>query len=230
MSGLNNFSYEPQDDTFGGIAKVMVGISKFMHYPFTGVSWVGHKVKNFFGAQLDKVKSAFSDIGPQFESIQALSKSGDVEGLNSFSYEPGEDNPLGGVSSALVNIDRIMHYPNAGIHWVGNKVKGFIDDGVDKAKTAISNTASSVEDLQGYMKSGDPDSILSYLPDIPEDAPVGGMIKGIIGVAKYAMLPGAYIHKIGNKIGDFITEKVSERYYFSNERLYQYPNFLYGYR
>jgi hypothetical protein len=202
---LNSFSYMSTDDSpLSGIAGGIVHIDTLMHYPSTALHWVGKKIGNFIGNQIDKAKTAITDIAPNIASIHDLSTSGDLDGLNSFEATISDDNPLAGISKGVIGINKFFAYPSTALHWVGNKVHDGIVSGVEKIKTAASATGESVSELNDFAKAGDTDSLLAYEPTIDDDVPAGGFLKGVIGIAKYVMVPSAYMHRIGNNIAEFM--------------------------
>ena len=211
INGLNNFQYNPSDDNpMAGISKAIVGINRIMMYPNAGLHWVGNKIKEFFTNQITKVKTTITSISPEMSKISDLGKAGDLEGLNAYTPEIADDNPMAGISKGILTIDKFFHYPTTLLHYAGNKIKEGFTNAVAAVKQIGSVSSTAYGEMKTFSDSGDLDGLMNYNPAVPEDTPLSGFVSGVLGIGKYALAPNALIHKAGNSIHDAITSGINK--------------------
>lgn len=211
VNALNNFQYEPADDNpLAGISKAIVGINRLFMYPSAGIHFAGKKIKGFFDDTVGKVKATAESISPEMQKITALGKSGDLSGLNAYEPKIEDDNPLAGISKGLLKIDKLFHYPTTLLHFAGNKISKGFNSVINKIKKVGKVTGSAYSEMKTFMNEGNVSGLLSYKAAVPEDTPISGFVKGILGIGKYTLVPGTLINKAGISIHKIISGAINK--------------------
>ena len=207
--GLLNLAYQDDpNNPLGGITKVIFTIDKFLHVhvPNAALHWVGNKIKSIFDTVANTVVSAKQTLDDNTAQLSAASSTGDLEALGAVVYAGDPTNPLNGVMSGIFTVTKIIHYPIAAVHWVGNKIKAVFDSVVSAVVATKEDVETNVTTAASLAASGD----LAGLADLTFEAnptnPIGGIAVGISNVAKIMNYPVALVKWVANKIKDKFDE------------------------
>ena len=200
-----------EDNPLHGLVGGVLNISKYTMFPKLLIGGVLKRVGKMFGNFIkdtaDKAALVAKNASVETASLNQISKSGDLDALNSYTPNISEDNPIGGITKGVLTASKFLHYPSTVTHFVGNKIKEFIDEKAQQASSVVSNTGSEIERLNQISSTGDLDALNNYTPSVSEDNPIGGITKGVLTASKFLHYPSATIHYAGNKIKEFIDEK-----------------------
>ena len=64
--------------------------------------------------------------------------------------------------------------------------------------------------MKTFMNEGNVSGLLSYKAAVPEDTPISGFVKGILGIGKYTLVPGTLINKAGISIHKIISGSINK--------------------
>ena len=159
----------------------------------------GSAIGKFVKGMISKVQKTTSDISTQQATLKTIATSGNLTALNNFKYEPADDNPMAGISKAVVGINKVFMYPGTLMHLGANIVKKFIGTQIDKVKASVQNISPEMSKISDLSSKGI-GSLNSYKPTISEDNPLAGFTKGILTIDKLFHYPNALLHTAGNTI------------------------------
>ena len=168
---------------------------------------VGKAIGGFVSKQAEKVTKASVDINTQQDKLQSIAKAGNLTALNSYKYEPSDDNPLAGISKAVVGVNKFFMYPSAFLHLAGNSIKKFVSAQFDKVKKSSGNISSEMSKIT-KASTGGIKSLSAYSVSIDEDNPMAGFTNGILTIDKIVHYPNALLYTIGNGIKSAINKVI----------------------
>ena len=167
----------------------------------------GETIGGFISKQAEKVTKASVDINTQQDKLQSIAKAGNLTALNSYKYEPSDDNPLAGISKAVVGVNKFFMYPSAFLHLAGNSIKKFVGAQFDKVKKSSGNISSEMSKIT-KASTGGIKSLSAYSVSIDEDNPMAGFTNGILTIDKIVHYPNALLYTIGNGIKSAINKVI----------------------
>ena len=193
-----------EDNAFHGLVSGVLNVSKFVMFPKLVVFGILKKVGNAIVGAAKKVfdgaKNAATDYNTNVTNLNTLALKGDVEGLKSYEINTSEDNPIGGIVSAMVGVSRVLHYPIAYVSLAGQKVVGTVKKAFNGAKNAVADFNTNTANLNELAFSGDLEGLKAYEVTTSEDNPVGGIVSGLVGVSRVLHYPIALVAAAGKKI------------------------------
>lgn len=160
---------------------------------------VGSAIGNFVKGMVTKVQKTATDVNTQQASLKSIAQAGNLTALNNFKYEPADDNPMSGISKAVVGVNKLFMYPSTLMHLGANTVKKFMTTQIDKVKSAVQNINPEMTKISDLSSKGI-GSLSSYTPTVDENNPLGGFTKGILTIDKLFHYPNALLHTVGNKV------------------------------
>lgn len=203
-----------EDNPLYGVVDGVLNISKYVMFPKLLVHGVmkrvGTNIGNFVKDTAGKAMTAVGNVGLELIRLNSISDSGDINGLNTFVPNISEDNPIGGITNGILTMSKFLHYPSALMHLAGNKVKEFISASADKVGTAVKNTVGSISSLKSITDSGDIEALNAFDPSVDESTPLSGVINVAMKGMKFLAYPSTLVHFAGNKISEFIGNKVEK--------------------
>lgn len=194
----------PETLPASGIAKIVLGISKYANYPGTALTYYGNKIGDWFKETINNIPKVINAISTEDEKLRQFDMNGDMSGLNSYKPSVPEGTPMSGFGNTILFIDRLTHYPSTAIHWLGNRIGEGISYIVDGVPKVISAVRTENDKLRQYAENGDITGLNSYKPSVPEGTPMSGLGKAIIYISRLTHYPSAAIHWLGNSIGSGI--------------------------
>ena len=93
------------DNPVSGFTKILFNAIKYLNVPMSAVYWAGNKIKTGFGNIVGNVSNSINVLGSNHDSLDNVSKTGDFDALSSIEMTDNSDNPVGGFTKALFNID-----------------------------------------------------------------------------------------------------------------------------
>ena len=215
--------YDAKGNNLGSVSKDMINTSNMTKDTKGGIG-------NAFKSAGNAIKSGFTKVG---DSISGFAKGGVDVGkavltgfakikanfdnpdmsvsdyFNANNNTLDEDNPLYGVADAVLNISKYVMFPKLLVHGVmkrtATNIGNFVKDTAGKAMTAIGNVGSELMRLNNISDSGDINGLNTFVPNISEDNPIGGITNGILTASKFLHYPSALMHLAGNKVKEFIS-------------------------
>ncbi len=186
------------------IGQIPLIVNKITSTPIALTFKVIGKIKEGLTPIFDSVKNSAMAIKTSFSTgLETLESGEDIKGfLNVSDIKDDEGNPLGGFTTALCKIARIVTLPVALAKGIGNRIKNKFDTIKEKIATGYNNVIGNNDILYEYAKSGDLSSILSNEIKDSDDNPLGGIYKAVNFVQKLNALPIGLFHLAGNKIKD----------------------------
>lgn len=192
-------SYDIKDSSpLGYVNKALFAVFKGVTVIPSAISWVGHKVFDFFAGIVNTVKSGFAVNIQNIDEIRDLAKSGDVSGVVGYKLQDDEGNPLGGFNKAIGTVTKFMQTPVALIHLVGNKIKDGFETITSNIKKDFNNMTTGADTVVGYGAKSDFSSIHST--SISTSSLLGPIFKFGFGVVKAGAYIQAAIMWMANKI------------------------------
>ncbi len=192
-------SYDIEDSSpLGYVNKALFAVFKGVTVIPSAVSWVGHKVFDFFAGIVNTVKSGFEVNSQNIDEIRDLAKSGDVSGVVGYELQDDEGNPLGGFNKAIGTVTKFVQTPVALIHLVGNKIKDGFETITSNIKKDFDNMTSGAETVTGYGAKSDFSAI--HNTSINTSSLLGPIFKFGFGVVKAGAYIQAAIMWMANKI------------------------------
>lgn len=192
-------------DTKGGIGNAFKSAGNAIKSGFTKV---GDSISGFVKGGVDVGKAVLTG----FAKIKANFDNPDMsisDYFNANNNTLNEDNPLYGVVDGVLNISKYVMFPKLLVHGVmkrtATNIGNFVKDTAGKAMTAIGNVGSELSRLNGISDSGDINGLNTFVPNISEDNPIGGITNGILTASKFLHYPSALMHIAGNKVKEFIS-------------------------
>ena len=193
------------ENPVGGLTNAIFTIDKLIHYVPTTFHWVGGKIKSVFSSIISTVSDATGNLSDGIEEIHETAKSGDISALNGLTMTQDESNPLNGVMNGIYTITKIINYPRAAVHWVGNKVK----DKFEEMSIAIQENRdildASNEELSSIAKTGNVKDIWNSQLNLKDGDPLSGIWKASFGITKLFQTVVATFYNIGNFMSNLIS-------------------------
>ena len=209
VSGLwNQEALEVEGSPINGFTKAAHVASKISMTPSAIFHLVGNKVKEFLGKITNGIKSNVNAVATDYIALKTTAESGNVSGLWNQETTSSEDSPINGFTKAAHVASKISLTPNAIFHLVGNKVKEFIDNIVNKVKTNVGAVSDNYTNIKNLADKGDVSGLWGYDNSGDESAPTNGFVKAALFATKVSSTPSAIFHFVGGKISDFISKKV----------------------
>ena len=215
LNALNNFTPSiSEDNPIGGITNGVIMASKFLHYPSTVIHFAGNKVKEFIAEKAQQAATAVTNTATEINSLQEISKSGDLTKLNGFEPSVDESTPLAGVINAGLKGMKFLMYPSTLIHFAGNKISDFIGDvaeGVTDVGTDVKGFVSTLLEYTDNDKSMDSydDEMMGDGKSLPSKI-LSPVIRNVIKF--YVQFKRAI-----NYVGDAISDKIGDiKNFFGN--------------
>ena len=147
------------------------------------------------------VANSFQTLTTNHEAINTLTHNGDIPGLLSLTMTEDPENPVGGFSHGIFQVDKYLHVPDAALYWVGGKIKATLDSIMTKVKTAESNLAKNVDNIKNLTSKGDISALYNLKFDAA-DTPLSGIMGAIFTTSKILHYPATLLHWGGNKIAE----------------------------
>lgn len=209
LSDFFKIEDEDPENPIGGFTKAIRIINRLFGIPTAMVKVTGEKIKGFFSNMVSKVKNSISTMATNYIAIQEKIKAGNPSELWNLTFTEDPENPVGGFTEAIFNIQRVMSMPMAGISWVGHKIADIFRSTVAKVKNSISTMTTNSTAIQEKVKAGDPIGLwnLEFQED-PEN-PVGWVTESVFNVQRVMNMPMAGISWVGHKVGGFITDMIN---------------------
>lgn len=206
---------EDPDNPLNGFEKAISIAGRIASFPVAAVRRIGRDIKNAFNNLVAPIKNSFTTLVNTYAVMDQYIKAGDTGGMWDVDMQEDPNNPVGGITKALLFGLKVINTPVAGIHWVGNKIGEFFGGIVNSIKNSLTTLSENNVLIQQYSKEGDISGLWGL--DMQEDPenPVGGITKALFVGMKVINTPITGIRWIGNKIGDFfsgIAESVSTNY------------------
>ena len=206
---------EDPDNPLNGFEKAISIAGRIASFPVAAVRRIGRDIKNAFNNLVAPIKNSFTTLVNTYAVMDQYIKAGDAGGMWDVDMQEDPNNPVGGITKALLFGLKVINTPVAGIHWVGNKIGEFFGGIVNSIKNSLTTLSENNVLIQQYSKEGDISGLWGL--DIQEDPknPVGGITKALFVGMKVINTPITGIRWVGNKIGDFfsgIAESVSTNY------------------
>lgn len=206
---------EDPDNPLSGFEKAISIAGRIASFPVAAVRRIGRDIKNAFNNLVAPIKNSFTTLVNTYAVMDQYIKAGDAGGMWDVDMQEDPNNPVGGITKALLFGLKVINTPVAGIHWVGNKIGEFFGGIVNSIKNSLTTLSENNVLIQQYSKEGDISGLWGL--DIQEDPenPVGGITKALFVGMKVINTPITGIRWVGNKIGDFfsgIAESVSTNY------------------
>lgn len=203
VSGLMSLTMtEDPENPVGGITNTLFGINKVMNVPIAGVKWIGNKIKDGIKTVSAKIKNSFTTFASNHNTIKSLADSGDVSSLAALIMTEDPENPVGGITNALFNIDKITSIPSAAFHWVGNKIKNGWNSAIDTVKGGFTNLGKNINSIDEKAKKGDISGLTELEFTSDDNNILNGVMSGIFTADKIINYPRTLMHWVGNKIVD----------------------------
>jgi hypothetical protein len=210
FSALSAFEPQVDDDVpLAGVVKGLVGIEKMIYYIPTGLSFVGKKIHDGISSMIGGIKKMMSSSLENTSQLKEISKTGDLKALGSFEPQVDDDVPLAGVVKGLVGIEKMIYYIPAGISFVGKKVHDGITSAVNGIKKMMSSSLDNISQLKEISKTGDLTALGQFEPQVDDDVPLAGVVKGLVGIEKMIYYIPTGLSFVGKKIHDGITSAVN---------------------
>ena len=195
---------EDPENPVGGITTGLFHAMRIMNLPSAGMFWLGREIKDGFNEVVGKVKNSFTTLVSNYTNIQKLVRSGDPESLWKLEMEEDPENPVGGITTGIFHAMRVMNVPNAGMFWLGGKIKGEFDKVVGKVKNSVKTLASNYITINSKVKSGDVSGLWNLKMKEDPENPVGGITTGLFHAMRVMNVPSAGMFWLGGKIkGEF---------------------------
>ena len=210
LSDFFKIEDEDPENPMGGFAKAFRVISRLTSIPIAAVKKIGNNIKEGFNNAVSSVKNSFTTLFNNFGIIRQTAKAGDVQGLWNLKMQEDPENPVGGITNGLFHIMRLYNLPNAGLHWVGNKIKDGFNTVVNKAKNSFTTLISNYGIIRDYAKAGDVQGLWNLKMQEDPENPVGGLTNGVFHIMRLYNLPNAGLHWVGNKIKDGFMDLVDK--------------------
>ena len=195
---------EDKENPLGGFGKVIDGLQNVALTPFAAVSWVGHKVYDGITGTITKIKNSVKAVQTSFKTgLEELKSGNKISGfldVSDITNDP--ENPVGGFTTVLCKVARVVSMPVALAQWVGGKIKDKFEAAKQKIVAGVTNVSNNIAKINQLASSGDISGMWSNEIEDDEGNPLGGIYKAINFVQKVVFTPVAGVHWIGNKIKD----------------------------
>ena len=210
ISGLINHKIqESEDNPVFGFVKAINFASKITKFIPTTISWVGHKVGDWFTEKVETTKANYETLNSSIEALKQLSKDGNIGDIWNYKLNLKQGDMLGGIFDITFNISKFFNTIGGLFNKIINPVKEVFDDIsegvgglVDKAKNWGSEKISQVgswandkyQDFKSWI-SGEGSGFVSQLDPKYKDMRFGDSTVGEKGCAP------AVASMIANKYG-----------------------------
>ena len=202
-----------ENNPIGGITSFILETNKFVAQPIavavSTFKGLGAFVKKIFG----KAKSVVKDIAVNHALVTKLALTGDMKGLNSMEAVVDENNPMGGITSAIMGIDRFFAQPIAIGVATGKAMFSFVKKIFGKAKSAVKDLTMNHALVTKLALTGNVEGLSSMEAVVDENNPIGGITSAILGLEKFVAQPIAIGVATGksifNTVKGVITKSVS---------------------
>ena len=199
-----------KDNPLSGIITAINVIQKLIGYPYTGIAYVGNKIKEKFDQVSGVIKATWDLYTSVDARVAEYSNAGDVKGLVGASIETTEDNPLGGIMKGMLFASKVLRFIPACTTNLSNKVKEKFDQisGVIKATWDLYTSVDAK--VMEYSDAGDVKGLVNASIEVDENNPLSGVMKGMLFTSKVLRFVPTGFKYIGNKVHDFISSKVED--------------------
>ena len=214
LKGLwaNNLESD-EENPMGIFEKIIGGMQNVYYTPFTAVSWVGHKVFDFFKGIVDKVRGVGETLAQSHAQGEAIfaDKNSELKDLMTVNITDDEGNPVGGLVKGMAVADRLGIFVAKIVQFIGLKVKGWFDNAiVNPAKnlgTMIGNTSMKNADA---VKNGSVAQLWSNDIGTTVSDDWTGPIWGIVGFIEnvFLTIPAAAV-AVGKKVKGWFDTNVA---------------------
>ena len=154
VSGLLNASIEDNvNSPVGGFTKGIFTISKWMHLPTAGLSWVGHKIGDGISSIVDRSKTNYSTMKTSIDALKDFAKDGDVKSVLKEKIKLEKFDPLSNIWKAMFNISKIFQLISAALHKIGGPIIDGVKDLKDKASDVIDGAKEKVGETVDNVKT-----------------------------------------------------------------------------
>lgn len=186
------------------IGQIPLIVNKITSTPIALLSKVMGKIKEGLTPIFDSIKNSAIAMKTSFSTgLETLESGEDIKGfLDVSDIKDDEGNPLGGFTTVLCKIARIVTLPVVLVKGIGNRIKNKFDSIKEKIVTGYNNVLENNNTIQEYAKSGDLSSIWSNKITDSDDNPLGGIYEAANFVQKLSATPVGLFHLAGNKIKD----------------------------
>ena len=209
LSGVWNTEIQDVEGSpINGLIKAAGFMSKIAATPNAIFHMVGNKVKEVINKGVNLVKTNVAGVAQNQINISTLADSGDVGGVWDYEIQEVEGSPVNGLVKAAGFMSKVASTPSAIFHMVGNKVKEIIDNVVDLVKTNVAGIAENSDNIKQLADDGDVGGIWDYEIQEVEGSPINSLVKAAGFVNKISNTPIAVFKLVGNKLKEFIDEKI----------------------
>ena len=187
------------------IGQLPLIMSKLTMTPVSITAMAGRKIGEFVSGIVDKVKGNVSAISQSFSTGTELLAKGDIsfsEFMDTSSITEDEENPVGGITSAICKISRFVSLPFMILKKIGNKIKSAISPAIDAVKAGFNNVLDITISAKEKSNAGDITGLWNLESQDDENNPLGGAYKVINFGSKLMYTIPTLIHMVGNKIKD----------------------------
>ena len=202
-----------EDNIFHGIVGAILNVAKVTMFPKLLIAGILKKVGKAVADAATKIftgaKAAATDYTANTTNIAKLAFKGDMGGLSNYQIISSEDNPIGGITSAMAGFNRIMHYPIALVAKGARKVAETIKSAFTGLKTAASDYATNTSQLNRLAFAGDIEGLGQYEITTSEDNPISGFTSGILGINRIMHYPIALVAKGARKVAETVKGAIS---------------------
>ena len=203
-----------ESNSFHGLVGGILGVSKVVMLPKLIAAGVMKKVGGSLIDGIKKIfngaKTAFGDYVRNDATIKSLALKGDVRGLAAFQPTMSEDNPIGGIISAIGGIQRYTNMPVATISFLAQSVVRGVKTVIAGAKSTYSDYMTNTAGIQALALKGDISGLTEYEITASEDNPLSGITSAVAGIQRITAYPIALVALVGHKISDGIHSIVSK--------------------
>lgn len=201
VSGLMGLTMQNNpDNPVGEFTSAIFNADKFVHVPSAGLHYVGAQVRQAFEAIRAPIMNSFNTLSMNHSRIADMSSNGDVQGLLGLNMESDPNNPVGGFTQGIFNVDKFIHIPSAGLHWVGTRIREAFNAARERVANSFSTLSQNHESINSYVQGGDVEGLLSMQMETDPDNPVGGITNAIFTADKFIHVPSAGLHWIGSRV------------------------------
>lgn len=189
------------------IGQVPLLTTKLAFTPFALISKLGVGVGNVIKGMMNKVNNTFDLMGKAEKSGEDViyGKKSLKEFLNVSDITDDPENPVGGITKALVKASRLIAVVPVTFRKIGNDFKTHMIDPVIKTvTTAADNISQNQTKLNDTAKQGSVSALWKLSMQDSEGNPLGGLYKGVDFVQKLSLTIPTLFYGVGNKISDFV--------------------------
>lgn len=212
-----NISYDDPENPMNGFVKTAIITSRLFVIPTAIVKKIGSSIKDSFLGIVDGVKGHFVNLINANIDLYNISKTGDIDALNNYTYQNDDGNPVAGFTSAMIGINKFFTYIPTGVHWLGNKIKDGIGAAANLIGVGFNNFKSNNEELSKLADSGNVIDIINKEFDAGEDNPLGGFFGSFFGISKTIYTIKGGINFLGTSLKGIVGD-LTEKYAANKEK------------